>query len=224
MFETQQPIEVQGLAELEILFTDSDWWMQEKLDGERRLVVCTNGDLTSFSRKGHQKPLPAKVRALMPLGTYTLDGELVGDDFTAFDIICNDGEDVRHFPYDDRLTMLKHLGVAVVRTACCERGKRRLQKEIWEDGGEGVVFKLWNACYQHGYTPAQMKAKNWLSDTFKVVDADGRGIEIATLDGKPAGRCPGYAEPGEMVEVRYQEITENGKLRHPVLLRVRDDV
>lgn len=38
-----------------------------------------------------------------------------------------------------------------------------------------------------------------------------------------AGRGTVWVEPGLVVEVRYKEQTEDGHLRHPVFLRVRDD-
>lgn len=166
----------------------------------------------------------------MPVrGSFIIEGEqgnrLTGDTgFVAFDVIAADGEDVRHLQYDDRLQILHGLGVPVIGTKFGEQGKRRLHAAVLAKGGEGIVFKRTAARYCPGKTVKQLKLKNWLSNTFRVVTVDGSGIELATLDGKPAGRCPGYAEKGDFVEIRFQEVTEAGKLRCPVLIEVRDDL
>ncbi len=49
-------------------------------------------------------------------------------------------------------------------------------------------------------------------------------VDSGEFDGKPAGRCAGAANPGDLVEVRFQDWTKAGKLMHPVMTEIRDDL
>lgn len=231
MYETQQPVDWQGVVRSsDTLFFDNNWCAQEKLDGEKVIIESTNGDLTSYYRSGKLAKLSAKTRALMPVsGSFVIEGEqgnrVTGDTgFVAFDILKNGREDVCCLPYEERLPLLKALGVPVIQTVYGENAKRRLHVSVYGEGGEGLVFKRLDARYYRGSTVAQVKLKNWKSDTFRVMGVDGRGLELATMCGAPVGRSPGFALPGQLVEVQFREVTSGGKLRHPVLLRVRDDI
>jgi ATP-dependent DNA ligase len=228
---TQQPIDYDcALGSPERLFTDDHWCAQEKLDGIKVVLFSDRGNLSGVSRAGRPVWLSAKTRALMPThGTFVIEGEqgnrLTGDTgFVAFDVLAVDCEDKRHLEYDDRLALLATLKVPMIETKLCMANKRRLYKDVLAKGGEGIVFKRLDAKYRPGKTSVQLKLKNWKSDTFRVLSVDGLGVELSTLAGAPAGRCAGYAQPGQLVEVRFQEITEAGKLRCPVMLNVRGDL
>lgn len=228
---TQQPCDWDCVVQnTNQLFNSDEWIAQEKLDGVKLVLFCDRGNLSGLSRSGRPMKLTAKTRALMPVqGSFVVEGEqgnrLTGDTgFVAFDVIAVGGEDVRHSEYNDRLSYLATLKVPMIETACGTAAKRRLHVAVHAKGGEGIVFKRLDAKYRPGKTSVQLKLKNWLSDTFRVITVDGRGIELATLAGQPAGRCPGFAQPGQLVEVRYQEVTDAGKLRCPVMLEVREDL
>ena len=223
--ETQNPIELElNFSSPDPLFASDEWCAQEKLDGRRAVVTCIAGALTAQTRNGNPINLPAKARALLPLGNYIVDGELVGDDFTAFDVLSIGADDVRTLPYSQRLAILDGLHVPQIVTHYGEAAKRALHAAVRLAGREGIVFKRLAARWRAGRTEHAVKLKNWLSDTFRVGSFDGRGIEITTMDGRPAGRCAGGANVGDLVEIRFQERTASGKLRHPVLLAVRDDL
>ena len=228
---TQQPADWDCVfTSTDPLFENDQWCAQEKLDGVKVVLFCENGNLRGESRTGRRMELSAKTRALMPVqGNFIIEGEqgnrLTGDTgFIAFDVIAVDGQDVRHLEYDNRLSILSMLEVPMIHTVYGTAAKRRLHVAVHAKGGEGIVFKRTDAKYRPGKTSAQLKLKNWKSDTFRVVTADGQGIELMTLDGRPAGRCPGFVQAGKLVEVRYQEVTEAGKLRCPTLIGVRDDI
>jgi hypothetical protein len=75
----------------------------KKLDGTRFLLYATNGYAYLFNNCARlfldttDKPVKDTV----------LDGELVDDVFTAFDILFHDGQDIRDKPYSDRYSTLK---------------------------------------------------------------------------------------------------------------------
>jgi ATP-dependent DNA ligase len=227
----QQPAEwEQYFHSTDVLFASDDYLAQEKIDGEKLIVSSLRGDLRGFSRSGRPTKLSAKTQAFMPAqGTFIVEGEqgnrLTGcTGFVAFDLIMLSGDDVRHLHYDERLSLLRTLNIPMVESVFGERAKRRLHVSVHAKGGEGIVFKRTDACYQQGRTEKQLKLKNWKSETFVVVGCDGKGIDLQTREGRPAGRCPGFAQAGQLVEVRFQEVTEAGKLRCPTLLGVREDL
>jgi len=212
------------------LFESDEYCAQTKLDGVKLIIFSENGDLRGESRSGRGMKLSAKTRAFMPThGTFVVEGEQgdksTGDTgFQAFDVISENGEDVRHLCYADRLAILATLGVPVIRTVYGAAAKRRLHVEVFANGGEGIVMKRLDAVYRPGKTSAQLKIKNWKSDTFRVTHVDGMGVELSTMAGVPCGRCAGYANAGALVEVRFQEVTEAGKLRCPTIIGTREDL
>jgi ATP-dependent DNA ligase len=219
-----QPIESELHGAPEELFRDDAWAAQEKIDGKRCVVTCTTGALSAVTRNGNALKLSARSIALLPLGDYVIDGENVRGDFTAFDVLSIGADDVRTLPYSQRLAILDALHVPQIETHYGEAAKRALHAAVRLAGREGIVFKRLAAKWRAGRTEHAVKLKNWKSDTFRVGSFDGRGIEITTMDGKPAGRCAGCATPGDLVEIRFAHWTEAGKLMHPAIIGVRDDL
>jgi ATP-dependent DNA ligase len=219
-----QPIESELHGAPEELFRDDAWAAQEKIDGKRCVVTCTTGALSAVTRNGNALKLSARSIALLPLGDYVIDGENVRGDFTAFDVLSIGADDVRTMPYSERLRLLDGLNVPTITTVYGEHAKRALHAAVKSAGREGVVFKKLAARWRAGRTADAVKLKFWKSDTFVVESFDGRGIEITTMDGKPAGRCAGCANAGELVEIRFAHWTEAGKLMHPAIIGVRDDL
>ena len=223
--ETQNPIEIElNWRTPDPLFASDAWCAQEKLNGKRCVVTCIAGALSAQTRNGNPIKLPAKARALLPLGNYIVDGELVGNDFTAFDVLSIGADDVRTLPYSQRLAILDALHVPQIETHYGEQAKRALHAAVQSAGREGIVFKRLAARWRAGRTEHAVKLKNWKSDTFRVGSFDGKGIEITTMDGRPAGRCAGCANAGDLVEIRFAHWTDAGKLMHPVIIGIRDDL
>jgi len=54
-------------------------------------------------------------------------------------------------------------------------------------------------------------------------ELDEHSAGTATCDGAPRGKSHRWVEPTLVAEVRYREITDDGLLRQPVFLRLRDD-
>lgn len=219
-----QPIESELHGAPEELFRDDAWAAQLKLDGKRCRVTCATGALSAVTRNGRPLKLSARSIALLPLGDYVIDGENVRGDFTAFDVLSIGADDVRTMPYSERLRLLDGLNVPTITTVYGEQAKRALHAAVQSAGREGIVFKRLAAKWRAGRTEHAVKLKNFLSDTFVVESFDGRGIEITTMDGRPAGRCAGCANAGELVEIRFAHWTDAGKLMHPAIIGVRDDL
>jgi bifunctional non-homologous end joining protein LigD len=67
-----------------------------------------------------------------------------------------------------------------------------------------------------GFTGDQQREYGRLLESLRVAEPMAAGA--------PAGREQHWVEPVVVVEVRYLEVTRDGLLRHPVLLRFRDDL
>ena len=113
-------------------------------------------------------------------------------------------------------------------------------KRITKAGGEGIMLRDAQAPYQGGRSPQLRKLKPWIDEEATVT-----GIHLGT--GKNAGRMgslscknkegktfrvgSGFTEAqrdnppriGTEITYKYQELTNDGKPRFPIFLRVRAD-
>jgi predicted DNA-binding WGR domain protein len=85
---------------------------QEKMDGERRmLMVGTALEVVGANRRGIAVPVPDGLsREVLAIGRLvTLDGEAMGEEFWAFDLLSLDGEDLRNSSFERRVALLQNL-------------------------------------------------------------------------------------------------------------------
>ena len=224
--------------------TSGSWCVQEKYDG-RRLLLRKSGDgtVTAANRKGLAVACPdAVAAALAPVpGPLTVDGELVGERFHAFDLLESPGGNRRGLPYSARLTELESgfgaidcSAFAVAPTVFGASAKKAFVDALRSAGKEGAVFKDLYATWTEG-KPASggpaLKLKFWETCSCVVlrVNTGRRSVELA-LDGRPVGNVtipPNFPvpEPGQVVEIRYLYVAGvGGSLYQPVYLGVRDDI
>lgn len=240
-------------ADLERLFKDASWVMQEKMDGERRMVSNVGGEWFGINRKGMRVPLPVPlVEALSNViaGT-TIDGEIIGDVYYPFDMLDLGGQDMRTASYDERfaalMTELHDIGVwqdeqvgsyiKPVISFVHEGDKREAYAEIAARNGEGVVFKRMNASHSVGRPNSggdHLKFKFVESGTFIVAAQNDtkRSVQVAAFDeiGNKVllGNVtipPNYEIPqaGDVVEVEYLYAFEGGAIYQPVYRGKRAD-
>jgi len=108
-------------------------------------------------------------------------------------------------------------------------------KSAWEnpDAVEGVIAKRKNAPYYQSRHPAWLKVKKWKEAimTFSEYDLHENGIGIILKDNENRVSVASSIESEKIkaliksdnkvsVEVRYYNITDNGKMRMPVFRRV----
>ncbi len=227
-------------AELLRLAADPDYWMQQKFDGNRILLV-KNGSLTSYSRTARETsalPQPIVKAAMASPVEFTLDGEIVGDVVFAFDLLSLGTVDLRDDPYSHRLAMLEGLfglsqsGVLVVTTARTPDGKLELFADVRARGGEGVVVKDANAKYQAGRPNTggpSLKYKFWSSASVIVAShhPTKASVNMKLYDGTELGSCTVTGERpavGSIVEVKYLYAHRGGSLSQSVYLGVRNDI
>lgn len=219
---------------------DEAWFMQEKKDGDRILLVKAGGKITSFSRSGRETwALPEtiiKAALACSYESFILDGEIVGDTVYAFDVLAG-LQDMTCFPYEDRLGLLRALfgdsksGIVMVETARTHEDKVAMFTRCKQTGCEGVVLKRRTAMYSPGrpnsFGPA-LKYKFWASASVIVrAHTDKESVEIELADGMPLGRVStpkGLPPVGSIAEVKYLYAYRGGSLAQPSFLRIREDI
>ena len=98
-------------AEALRLLNDTAFVMQQKFNGRRMLIRKQDAVIHGINKKGLLIGLPETVfHDIHQLpGNFILDGECIGDVFHAFDLLMVNNEDLRPYPYRERLTALMNL-------------------------------------------------------------------------------------------------------------------
>ena len=234
-------------ADVEGLLRDDDYCAQEKFDGRHLLIRKQDDQLEGINKKGLLVGLPATVAydlRKLP-GSFIPDGESIGDDYHAFDLLEHNGENLRPLSYRVRLVRLvnlllsnsRHPHVRLVATAFTTEQKTELWQRLRRENREGIVFKRLDAPYTPGRPNsggAQFKFKfvATLSAVVAKINAK-RSVELSLFNGRSLVSCGNVAIPtnheippvGAVVDVRFlYALKESQMLYQPVYLGFRDDV
>jgi len=113
----------------------------------------------------------------------------------------------------------------VVRRVIGEQAKRELCEQVKDMGGEGIVFKRVDAPYIEGRTPYCARWKNYEQEVFEVsaVNIAKCSIEVSrhgkSYGGVPVQSLARLPKVGDKILVRYDRVTEKGKLLRAVLAK-----
>ena len=206
------------------LIQDDNWCMQEKQDG-RRLIVQKHGqDIIGINKKGNTVglalPLFDGVRGFD--ADVTIDGESIGENLFAFDLLELDGVDIRSWPYRERLAALMNLlfsvqqrSIKLVETAFTTPQKLALLHELKAGKREGIVFKQVFSAYTSGRPNSggnQLKHKFVATLSALVAKVNQQRSVAISLLGKNGWQMAGnvtipanHSIPrvGEVVEVQF---------------------
>ena len=189
---------------------------QIKVDGWRATLESDNPILCG------RGSLLGRYAGKLPAGCL-FDGELVGDQYHAFDLLFLHGVDISERPQIERLQLLDTIegDFHHVRWSI---DVARLARYAYDEGLEGIVTKLAHQPYGKG---CWVKWKKHVTLDVQVVAVSKwkRTAEVL-MDGQPAGKVmsvPPTVAVGDVIEVRAMEITKAGKLRHGVFVRARPD-
>ena len=179
-----------------------------------------------------------------------LDGEYVARKARVFffDVLQVDDRELRQMPLTERKKVLheilKGTGLEVpYKLAKSVEEIQALKDRFVKEGYEGIVAK--NPESAHGQPGAWLKMKKYdtldvfIMDYEKTQDMERTGVPRSWFVGVydehgrrvPLGKVGAFVEKvdprqvkrGAVVEVRYQEVTEDMKLRGAFILRVRHD-
>ena len=229
------------------LVADDDWWMQEKFDGKRILIQKNGDQVIGINRKGLAVALPQPIaQQARSIGgrQWLMDGESVGDIYFAFDLLEQDGADLRKEPYSRRLDVLSVIvvpgGKEAIRVRCTATGtaqKQEMLSALCRIKAEGVVFKRHASPYTPGRPASggdQLKLKFTATASCIVAKVNGtkRSVALVLLDGRKRVAVGNVTVPanqeipkaGSVVEVRYLYAFPGGSLFQPVCLGQRNDI
>jgi len=219
---------------------DDDYCMQEKFDGERRMIkTFVNKPSIGINKKGIEIALSSELQVaadnLIPKENYILDGEDMGGVLMYFDDLS-----VPDLSYKKRYAglPLTQLNLLPVKTAWNTETKTIMFNRMKRERAEGVVFKNIHAPYQAGRPASggdQFKCKFYESASCIVSSISAVkssiGIHVFGSDNLPVaiGNVTLYPNSsslkvGDIVEVKYLYYNEGGSLYQPVLLAKRNDV
>jgi len=233
-------------TEVERLLNDDLWCAQEKHDGRRLIVRKQNQDVTGINKRGKSVAWSSALFNVMQdfEADVTIDGESIGDNLIAFDLLELDGVDIRSWPYRERLAALMNLLFSVqqrviqfAETAFTADQKTALFSRLKTEKREGIVFKQLFAVYTPGRPSSgdnQLKYKFCATLSAVVAKINRqRSVELKLLGPSGWVSCGNVTIPanhqippvGQVVEVRYlYAFQESGVLFQPVYLGSRDDV
>ncbi len=209
--------------EAERLLKDPDWVVQEKQDGERRMVRINCSDaadsIEGTNRNGLIVGMDLRVVEALAktFGSVqaVLDTEDLGEaGLRVFDVLEMEGQDLRGQPYKERLAILDQILaraklagqaelVVVVETAVTELDKEVLYLSCLQRNAEGVVFKQLSAKHSPG-RPAS--GGSWLKLKFV---ATASVIVDGANDGKRSVRMVGLNDQGDLVALGNVTVPAN---------------
>ena len=186
-----------------------------------KILVPVETALADWTGAGHFQEKLDGCFALRAVEGGILAGEDVRGEFTAFDCVEADGQDVRGLPLEDRLRLRDSLaafaGVDTVRTVL--RDGAALLREVLARGGEGVVLKSPGSYYdpmiaakREGVWTCRVVGHCGGKQSVFIVDAEtGADRGKVTLRG---GKCD-QVRAGSIIRVEGMNLTESGKIRQP---------
>jgi bifunctional non-homologous end joining protein LigD len=230
------------------LLEDDDWFMQQKADGVRQILIRIGSTVTAANRNGLLVAVSKSIEeAVLAVQTkhdadLVLDGEAMGDRYFAFDLLRFDGLDIREAAAKARFDVLDSLlstttppSLVRIRTAFSRAEKWNLFTDLQTEKAEGIVFKRFNARYVAGRPASKgdhLKFKFYATATLGIVAVnDKRSVQLGAWT--PRGwefvgnvTIPVNQEipkPLDLVEVRYLYRYPDGSLFQPIYLGPRTD-
>jgi len=180
-----------------------------------------------------------------------LDGEYVAREAKGlflFDVLQVDDRDLRPKTLNERKKVLKEIlkGTGLEVPCTLARSEARimaLRDKAFGEGREGVVVKnpessygqpkSWLKlkrfdtadCFVTDYVETQEMRKSGIPRSWSVAvyDDGGRVVELGNVGSTVEGVDPRQVKKGTVIEVRFQEVTRDRKLRAPFILRIRHD-
>ncbi|KWT64999.1 MULTISPECIES: hypothetical protein [unclassified Variovorax] len=223
----------------ELLFSDTRWGLQQKADGENRILIVEGTKVRGTNRRGLFVDIPQHWTIPNAGGRTVIAGEHVGDRFMAFDLLELRGQDYRGRPFLSRFHDLEQIAssvlwMEVLELSIATEDKRRRAAEILASNGEGFVFKRLDAHFEAGRSEHSLKFKFTETATCLVLrqnaqrsvavglrDDDGTVIDMGNVTIPPNEALPAV---GSLVEVRYLYRYSDGKFEQPVFKMARPDM
>ena len=180
-----------------------------------------------------------------------LDGEYVAREAKGlflFDVLQVDNRDLRPRPLTDRKKVLREIlkgtGLEVEYTLARTVDKvNELKDAMVKEGREGILVKNPHSfygqpgswlklkkfdtvdCFVTGYVETQEMKRSGVPRSWSVAvyDDGGKLVDIGNVGSTVEKVDPRNVKKGSVIEVRFQEVTRDKKLRAPFIVRIRHD-
>jgi len=171
-------------------FTGPEWVFERKFDGIRLLAFKNGNDVNLFSRNQLPQELPEVARAVaaLPAENLILDGEMTWHTaerrFYVFDIVWLNGVDLRALPLERRREYLEKLPLKSPLALVERLDATRPWEQACAEGWEGVIAKRLGSVYESRRSPAWLKMKCEVTQTFVVggfTDPQGTRVGLGAL-------------------------------------------
>jgi bifunctional non-homologous end joining protein LigD len=230
---------------------DNQWVAQQKLDGDRILILVQDGKVRALNREGEPRrnPVPRKVldqfQPFVSLpGPWCFDGELMTPgEYWIFDLPSAAGTVTIDQPFQFRYAVLERFMAGGWPTDPCVRllpvarstaAKKALFAEVQDRGGEGLMLRHTDSHYRPGKRSdllLKLKFTFTVDAVVHEVRPEGRNNCTYRLFDNgawvPAGSCSlenrPEVRPGDVIEVRALYASADGLLYQPTMLRIRHD-
>lgn len=176
---------------------DDAWGAQQKLNGKRIQIKARTKGVVGSNKRGLTCPIPKAVEEALSGISATLDGELIGDVYHAFDILEAGGRDLSQKTYAERhKVLLLLLGFRDKNVVCAllfvgNNAKRELMTKLSRENQEGIVFKKLDGKYLPGRVEDLKKSAAVKVKFYKAVSAvvirwktGKQSVEVGLLKGK----------------------------------------
>lgn len=215
--------------------------------GDRLVVSSKHGGV--YTPIGNPKVFTKVTEFVHAPHRMILDGEYVTDEgMFLFDVLQVDDRDVRSKVLDERKSILAEIigdtdMMVPYKRASSVQEVNEMRDDTIAKGGEGVIVK--NPASTYGQPNSWLKLKRFDTiDCFVidyeetpemtktgvphswvvgVYDDNGQRVDLGKVGSFVEKVDPRRVTLGSVVEVRFQEVTADQKLRAPFILRVRHD-
>jgi ATP-dependent DNA ligase len=217
--------------------------------GDKLVLSSKHGGI--YTPKGTPQVFSRIPEFLHAPNRMILDGEYVAREAKGlflFDVLQVDNRDLRPKPLVERKTVLREIlkgtGLEVPYTIARTMEKIiSLRDQTVKEGREGIVVKnpqssygqpnSWLKlkrfdtvdCFVTGFVETTEMRKTGIPRSWSVAvyDENGEIVELGNVGSTVERVDPRKVKKGSVVEVRFQEVTRDRKLRAPFILRIRHD-
>jgi bifunctional non-homologous end joining protein LigD len=217
--------------------------------GEKLVLSSKHGGI--YTPKGSPQVFSRVPEFLHAPNRMILDGEYVAREAKGlflFDVLQVDDRDIRQKPLRERKKVLHEIlrGTGLEVPATMARTAEKimvLRDEAVNEGREGIVVKnpesgygqpnSWLKlkkfdtvdCFVIGFVETAEMARTGVARSWSVGvhDENGNVVEIGNVGSMVERVDPRKVKKGSVIEVRFQEVTKDRKLRAPFILRIRHD-
>jgi ATP-dependent DNA ligase len=217
--------------------------------GDKLVLSSKHGGI--YTPKGTPQVFSRVPEFLHAPNRMILDGEYVAREAKGlflFDVLQVDNRDLRSKPLTERKKVLREIlkGTGLEVPYALARSAEKimeLRDATVKEGREGIVVK--NPISSYGQPNSWLKLKRFdtvdcfvtglvettemkrtgipRSWSIAVYDESGRVVELGNVGSTVERVDPRNVKKGSVVEVRFQEVTRDRKLRAPFIVRIRHD-